>query len=293
MQDFEEVLELVVEFCFRNKEFKEEHEKEEKLNTAKEFENDIVFTKLALKSRYQHAAETKDSLRLKYKMEKAERLDLYRLKPSKLAEALTYIDLMLYKDIRPIELVNYDGSECSDESCKTLCRFKLKNQALTSFTQQELGVLSNFKYFYKLARHLLSLRNYNSFDAILSGIRTQELEHNQLEKITELMKDSRIHLDLHKVLQEKIHFNEFLVPPLNLVLKDIQSSNCNKENEMASMKFCKTIEFLVYTQNLEPFFRVKRKYEHLIIYKINQTKIEKGYSYDQKADFKCLNFLIW
>lgn len=253
----------------------------------------LEFDASALKSPYEAIRNGKNMRKIAYKMEVAERADMYRIRPSEVSRILTHIDLRLYRNVHPLELVMYDGSADSDRKCKTLSSIMAKNSALTSLVCGEMGAHSNFRYFYRLAAELLRTKNYNSFECVVSGIRAVALTKRQLVKLTALVGNSGRHEETRRNIHEGLSRHQLFVPALQTILKDIQESNLNTDNEMASMRFCKVVELFVYVQNLDPRFKVRSKHEHLIIHKMSQSKTKEIRTYEVISEKQYAHFLLW
>lgn len=293
MEDESEFLDLMTTVFCEKKVGGEEKEEENCYKAVVRYTTDPTLYVVSLKSKYQAACDKESTRRIRYRMEKAEKMDMYRIKPSKIAKTLTYIDMNLYRDVSSMELVMYNGVDNAYKKCETLSRFRFKNEALTSFVHGELADKRRFKYLYRVAAELLRLQNYDSFKSVTSGILTLALTEKQLLKVTALMKGCGKEHEARGIFQEKLLLKEFFVPSFDTILKDIQESNCNSENEMASMRFCKAIELLVYVQNLEKSIKVKSKYEHFIIYKMNKSKKKKIESYITDSTKRYAHFLLW
>jgi hypothetical protein len=266
------------------------------MDDVKLMERDSEYSSLdtpALKSTYEIMKNAKNASKLTYKMEVAEKSDLYRIRPSEMARVLAHIDLRLYRNVHPLELVVYDGSKDSTRKCKTLSNLMSKNNALTSFVCDEMSMRGNFKYFYRLAAELLRTKNYNSFECVVSGIRAYALTKKQLLKLTHLVGSNEKHEEMRKNIHEALSRQQHFVPPLHMVLKDIQESNVNANNEMASMRFCKVVELFVYVQNLDPRFKIRNKHEHLLMYRMGQNEARKIKKYEVINEKQYAYFLLW
>eukprot|EP00866_Antonospora_locustae_P001963 jgi/Antlo1/1963/135 len=246
-----------------------------------------------LVSKYQKQCKRSATQKIMHKMEVSEKMNLYHMCPQKLAKALTNLDLGLYRGICSIELVTYKGPKDDGGKCRTLLRLKSKNESLTSFVCEELNTFGNFRYFYKLASKLQKLRNYNSYDAVVSGMRTFPMNRTQHQKLTDLMKRDGRGSDIYDIMRMHMMTKTFFVPPSGYMLRDIQESNLHSESELASMKFCKAVELLVYVQNLEPEFRVQSKYEHFVIHRLNQCRKQRIETYEIESTKEYAYFLLW
>lgn len=240
---------------------------------AEEYQKHNVFRfeNLAIESRYQAKYRRKNSKKYKYKMEKAEILNIYRIKPSKIARILTYIDLKLYKHIDSMELVNYKGLNNAREVCETFFRFKSKNLGLRSMVSEEISLSKNFYFFYRVCKELLKLNNYNSLDLVVSGIRACVLKKKHLFKIIDLVYACSLYENYRIMLRQKMQENQFVIPRFDMILKDIQESNLVEESEIISIKFCKVVEVFAYVQSLELGLKIKNMYEHFIVNKVNKS----------------------
>ncbi|KAL0265913.1 UNVERIFIED_CONTAM: hypothetical protein PYX00_011630 [Menopon gallinae] len=264
--------------------------KEVAIQETRDHSKEKVFV---LKSRYQALLARAATQKIMHKMEVSEKMDLYHIRPRKLADALTSLDLGLYRGICSMELVKYRGPKESGEECSTLLRLKSKNESLTAFVSGELNTLGNFRYFYKLAAELQNRRNYNSFDAVVSGIRASPMSGRQHSKLAGLVKTGGGDSNIYDLMQTHMRSKMFFVPPSSHVLRDIQESNLHAESELASMKFCKTVELLVYVQNLEADFKVRNKYEHFAVFCLNQSRQRRVETYEIESKREHAHFLLW
>lgn len=246
-----------------------------------------------LKSKYQVRLAREATQKIMHKVEVSEKMDLYQASPRKLADALTSLDLGLYRGICSMELVKYKGPKESGEECNTLLSLKSKNESLTSFVSEELNTSGNFRYFYRLATELQNRRNYNSFDAVVSGIRTFPMNGRQHNRLAGLAKRDGGGRNIYDLMQMHMKSKVFFVPPSGHVLRDIQESNLHAKSELASMKFCKTVELLVYVQNLEASFKVRNKYEHFVIFRLNQSRQRRIEAYEIEGRKEHAYFLLW
>lgn len=247
----------------------------------------------ALVSKYQKQCAESATRRIMHKMEVSEKMNLYHISPQRLANALTGLDLALYRGICSMELVTYKGPGDDSGDCKTLLRLKSKNESLISLVCEELNTTGNFRYFYKLASKLQKLRNYNSFDAVVSGIRTFSMNKRQHRRLADLMRRDGRSSNIYDLTQMHMKSRSFFVPPSAYLLRDIQESNLHAESELASMKFCKAVELLVYVQNLEADFKVQGKYEHFVIHRMNQCRQRRVEAYEIESEREYAYFLLW
>lgn len=246
-----------------------------------------------LVSKYQKQFERSATQKIMHKMEVSEKMNLYHISPQKLANALTNLDLGLYRGICSMELVTYRGPREHGRECNTLLRLKSKSESLTSFVCEELNSSGNFRYFFQLASKLQKLRNHNSFDAVVSGIRTFPMNRRQHRRLADLMKRDGRSSNIYDLMQMQMKTNTFFVPPSGYLLRDIQESNLHAESELASMKFCKAVELLVYVQNLEADFIVQSKYEHFLIHRMNQCRQRRIETYEIESAKEYAYFLLW
>lgn len=199
------------------------------------------------------------------RIERIRDMDVYSVSPRKLSKLLTAMDLLLLRKIRPSELVEYDGSK--SEGCINIRHVMSKNTGLTNFVAYELSTGKNYKYFFKLLRHLERKRNYNSFYCIIRAFQMQKLDLRKLSVLSEYMEKSLSYFDMRQILDDLTAQEVFLICPLDIYIKDVEDSNRNKSNEIASMRFCRLVEILIKLQGQDVEIPVSHDHEHFLLHK--------------------------
>lgn len=197
----------------------------------------------------------------KNKIELSREIDLYQIKPKKLAKILTGIDFSIIMKIRPHELVEYDGTNCE---CVNLNHIKHKNIGLTNFVANELMLKENYIYFFRLLKHLKAMKNYNSFFCVIRAFQNQKLATKDLKNVSKFMKKTETYFDMRNVLDQLIAKNEMFIYPIDVYMKDVEDSNRSK-SEASCMRFCSLVEMLIKLQNGEEKIEIKHRYEHFIL----------------------------
>jgi len=206
-------------------------------------------------SSYQKRYRTKKSMKLKIKMEQAEQLVFYNIKPLTLANALTRFNLTFLKNIHATELYDYGKKECPGI-----------NAWLNFNTIVQKMVIKNMKpsYFIAVAEELEKLNNYNTLNTIITALKSAKLNEKMFKKISKL-----VECDNYFIMRQKIDKleNDFVIVPANLFLKDIEECNKNLESEIASKRFVKQLDFFVNMQDVkfQDRSKLKKKVEHFLL----------------------------
>ncbi|KAF7684593.1 Ras guanine nucleotide exchange factor A [Astathelohania contejeani] len=204
-----------------------------------------------------------NSKRIKNRIEISTNINIYEVPAHKIAKAMTHLDLKMLKAIHPIEITDYDGS---DEKCPNILLFANKNTALSNYISHEVRKDSKrLRYFFRVAKHLQKLENYNSLHSVIDGIRRHQLTDKQLDVIMALINNTKEYFEMRNLLEIRIKKKEFFIPPLEIILKDVKDSNKNPESEIASLRFCELIEFFVFIQGKEFSGPLNKKYEHFLL----------------------------
>ncbi|KAK1347362.1 RasGEF domain-containing protein [Hamiltosporidium tvaerminnensis] len=216
----------------------------------------------------------------KLKMEKICQRTIMDFKSNSLAKILTIIDFEMVKSIQPSELLFYDGSKESESKCPTLSQLKSKNNCLKNYISYEISKNRNSIYkFLKISKKLLLLENYNSLNSILNGIRTHKLNSKELDSVSKVFDKCKTYFQIRQLLDICFQKKSFFIPPLEIILKDIEDSNRNKNSLIASKRFCKLIEFLILVQNQKFVKKINKKTEHFIL---NKMFVSRFYSAKRK-----------
>lgn len=243
------------------------------------FEPTIWEEEQFLLSRYQKKYLKDKNTKTKIKMEISENLSYNDVKPKSLARELTILDLRILKDIHASELIEYDGTEECETKCKNMLLLKRKNDLLLNMVNCDLlddKVL--VKFYIKLCKKLNEFKNYNSLSVILAALKRQKLSEKYYNEVAELINISSDYFEMRNLLDTKVSNKEFCLVPIEIILKDTEESNKNRESEIASENFCKMIEFFVEMQQKELECKSKKKIEHWLLTKlcgVSETQIEE------------------
>ncbi|ADM11785.1 uncharacterized protein Eint_070210 [Encephalitozoon intestinalis ATCC 50506] len=207
----------------------------------------------------------KEGKRYADKMIKAEAKDIYRISPGKLSKALTSIDLSILRRITPNELVDYDGT--GDIKCRNIRHMRSKNAGLTNFVSHELLKEGNYKYFFRVLKHLKKIGNYNSFYCVVRAFQMQKLDTKRLDTLSRHIEKSASYFDMRQVLDDLTTTDMFLICPMDVYIRDVEESNRTKNNEVASMRFCRLVEILIKLQGQASNVRISYANEHFLLSK--------------------------
>lgn len=221
--------------------------------------------------------------RYEHKIKKAEAKDIYRITPRKLSKALTFIDLSILRRITPNELVDYDGP--GNTKCRNIRHMRSKNVGLTNFVSDELLRERNYRYFFKLLKHLERIGNYNSFYCIIKAFQMQKLDLKRLNTLSRHMEKSTSYFDMRQVLDDLTTANTFLICPMDVYIRDVEESNRTRNNEVASMRFCRLVEILIKLQGQALDVSISHVDEHFLFSKF-WYYFQRGSSSSRKPDTK-------
>lgn len=199
------------------------------------------------------------------KIRKAEARDIYHISPRRLSRALTSLDLAILRRITPNELVEHDGA---GSRCRNIRHMRSKNAGLTSFVAQELARTGNYGYFFRVLRHLERAGNYNSFYCVVQALQMQRLDLKRLRMLSGHVERGTSYFDMRQVLDELTASEAFLICPMDVYIKDVEESNRTRNNEVASMRFCRLVEILIKLQNQALDEGISHSDEHFLLSRI-------------------------
>ncbi|CAD25559.2 hypothetical protein [Encephalitozoon cuniculi GB-M1] len=215
------------------------------------------------------------------KARKAESRDIYHMTPRKLSKALTSIDLSILRKISPSELVDYDGP--GNSRCRNIRHMRSKNTGLTNFISYELLRGRNYRYFFRLLRHLEKVGNYNSFYCVVKAFQMQRLDLKRLNTLSGYMEKSTSYFNMRQVLDDLAANEAFLICPMDVYIRDVEESNRTRNNEIASMRFCRLVEILIKLQNQTLDATISHADEHFLLSKF-WHHIQKDSVSDRRPD---------
>ncbi|WEL38967.1 ras-specific guanine nucleotide-releasing factor [Encephalitozoon hellem] len=227
--------------------------------------------------------DRKKAKRYERKIRKAEARDIYHMTPKKLSKALTFIDLAILRRITPNELVDYDGLGSAE--CRNIRHMMSKNSGLTNFVSDELLRGQNYRYFFKLLKHLERIGNYNSFYCVVKAFQMQKLDLKRLNTLSGHMEKSASYFDMRQVLDDLTTSDTFLICPMDVYIKDVEESNRTRNNEVASMRFCRLVEILIKLQNQALDLDISHTDEHFLLSKFWHY-FQRGSSSSRRVDAK-------
>lgn len=183
-------------------------------------------------------------------LEKYSEISIYR-NLSKSAKVLTLIDISILKQIESVEVARYGKEECPNLNILTL-----KNKKLRHFVAQEISKKEKrLKFFFALAKKLKKLRNFNSMSCVIEGIRMTHLSNRNMKKVGDLYDTTSNYFVLRDLVKICTESTDFIIPPMDTVLKDIAQANIIKDSEVANMKFFKIISFFIRLQSQDFAFK--------------------------------------
>lgn len=215
-----------------------------------------------------------------HKIELLRKMDIYHISPAKLSRLLTSIDQHVLRKIAPNELVEYDGAE--SEMCTSIRHVLSKNVGLTNFVAHELAAHGNYRYFFRVMRHLKRAGNYNSFYCLFKAFQMQKLSLKRLTALSRHMEESQCYFDMRHVLDSLTAQDAFLICPLDIYIKDVEDSNRNRSNEIASMRFCRLVEILIRLQAQDTEIRISHDEEHFLLERF-WTHLQKSISVEEES----------
>ncbi|KAM0677055.1 Ras guanine nucleotide exchange factor bud5 [Binucleata daphniae] len=223
--------------------------------------------------------ENKNKTKHKAKIELSQMLKFKNCKPKVIAKELTNLDKILYVKIHPDELVEYNGSFDNIDKCQSIYNLQKKNDLLSNLVFEEIKRNYNIiKFFIKVCQKLESTQNYNSLIAILCGIKRHKLEQTYFDIVSKMYDRSRNYFELRKAIEKS---QNTCVIPIDMMLKDVEESNTNRQSEIAAKRFCDMIEYLVKAQE-QTKVKVKRIYEHFLRWKLATSNPEAHVKIEEK-----------
>ncbi|KAG0440547.1 Bud site selection protein 5 [Dictyocoela muelleri] len=191
-------------------------------------------------------------------LEKYSEFSIYN-KLSKSAKVLTLIDISILKKINSFELTRY-----GKEDCVNINILINKNKKLKHFVAQEISKKEKrIDFFFRLAKKLKKMRNFNSMSCIIEGIRMSRLSNRNFKKISDLYESTSNYFVLRELVKICTESSEFIIPPMDIVLTDIAESNIISDSEVANMKFFKIISFFIRLQSQDFNFKSKLEFTWL------------------------------
>lgn len=180
------------------------------------------------------------------KIEKIAKEDLNMVKPKKLVNIITSIDLMLIKNLTADDLISYNG----ESSTISISHIQNKNKALKMWLSREAPC----KKLFKMLKHAVSYKNYNLIGILVKSLQAKKLSDRKLSKVV--------------YYKNMLNSQDGGIFPFDWMLKDCEDSNLNVSSEVASLRFCRIIEKLKQMKNIEHEFVVKERHKHLLFSKL-------------------------
>ena len=164
------------------------------------------------------------------------------IKPKKLVEMITIIDLLLIKNVTPKDLIEYDGNK----TIIPIEHIQNKNKGLLNWLNKDFDNSSIFK----MLKYSLLKKNYNLINILLKSLQSRKLSNKEIEKM----------IYYKKILDQQ----ESGIFPFDWILKDSEDSNVNVNSEIASMRFCKIIDKLNEMKKIEIEKTLREKHKQFI-----------------------------